>query len=197
MKQSLNSARQQKEALREDNRRLAEIIDQDDRLLPALVQSARDCAADIEETGSEACTLRETARQLEEAIDGVKIKCVNVVKNPGFFKEFYSTAATDITSKSVVVRSGTESRVLTPQSFFVFNEDGKRWGYQGEYRFVSAIMQVTETDAPEVIFTTGHGEDIDGASTLAQLFWDCGFEVKVADLSQDDVGEDCRIIVMS
>ena len=66
MKQSLNSARQQKEALREDNRRLAEIIDQDDRLLPALVQSARDCAADIEETGSEACTLRETARQLEE-----------------------------------------------------------------------------------------------------------------------------------
>ena len=137
-----------------------------------------------------------TARQLEEAIDGVKIKCVNVVKNPGFFREFYSTAATDITSKSVVVRCGTESRVLTPQSFFVYNEEGNRWGYQGEYRFVSAIMQVTETDAPEVVFTKGHGEDIDGAATLAQLFWDCGFEVKVSDLSVDELSEDCRIIVI-
>ncbi len=137
-----------------------------------------------------------TARELEDAVDGVRVECVNVVKNPGFFKEFYSTSATDVTSRSVVVRSGTESRVLTPQSFFVYNEDGKRWGYQGEYRFISSIMQVTETESPEVVFTTGHGEDIEGASTLAQLFWDCGFEVKVSDLSEENVGEDCRIIVI-
>ena len=137
-----------------------------------------------------------TAKELEEAIDGVSVQCVNVVKNPGFFKEFYDTAATDVTTRSVVVRSGTESVVLTPQSFFVYNEDGERWGYQGEYRFVSAIMQVTQSDSPEVIFTKGHGEDIEGAATLAQLFWDCGFTVRVSDLSDEEVGEDCRIIVI-
>ncbi|MBQ3900694.1 MAG: Gldg family protein, partial [Clostridia bacterium] len=99
-----------------------------------------------------------TAKQLEEAVDGVTVRCVNVVKDPAFFKEFYSTSATDITTRSVVVRSGTESKVLTPQSFFVYNEEYVRWGYQGEYRFVSAIMQVTQSETPVVCFTTRHGE---------------------------------------
>ncbi len=141
-----------------------------------------------------------TAKQLEEAVDGVSVKCVNVVKNPAFFKEFHSTAATNITTRSVVVKSGTESKVMTPQSFFVFNEQGDRWGYQGEYRFVSAIMQVTQSETPAVCFTTEHGEmdfeqDQD-AMTLAKLFYDCGFDVRKIDLSKEEIDGDCRIIVI-
>lgn len=137
-----------------------------------------------------------TAKQLEEAVDGVTVKCVNVVKDPAFFKEFYSTSATDITSRSVVVRSGTESKVLTPQSFFVYNEDYVRWGYQGEYRFVSAIMQVTQSETPVVCFTGSHGENVTGAQTLAQLFYDCGFDVREIDLSTEEIDEDCRVLVI-
>ncbi|MBR3991684.1 MAG: Gldg family protein [Clostridia bacterium] len=141
-----------------------------------------------------------TAKQLEEAVDGVTVRCVNVVKDPSFFKEFYSTSATDITTRSVVVRSGTESKVLTPQSFFVYNEEYVRWGYQGEYRFVSAIMQVTQSETPVVCFTTRHGEkDFEKSSdalALAQLFYDCGFDVRKVDLSTEDIDEDCRVVVI-
>ena len=141
-----------------------------------------------------------TAKQLEEAVDGVTVRCVNVVKDPAFFKEFYSTSATDITTRSVVVRSGTESKVLTPQSFFVYNEERVRWGYQGEYRFVSAIMQVTQSETPVVCFTTRHGEkDFEKSSdalALAQLFYDCGFDVRKVDLSTEDIDEDCRVVVI-
>ena len=139
-----------------------------------------------------------TAKQLEDAVDGVSVDCVDIVKNPAFFEKFYSTSATIIEPTSVVVESGSESKVLTSQSFFVYDEDDQtnRWGYQGEYRFVSAIMQVTQSETPIVYFTTEHGEDISGAQTLARLFSDCGFEVKTIDLSTEDIDDDCRIIVI-
>lgn len=140
-----------------------------------------------------------TALQLEEAFPNVHVDAVSVLKNPSYFREYYSTTATDIDTTSVVITTGNETRVVRAQAFFTFNDPNDLstvWAYSGEKRMISSIMQVTQTETPIVSFTTQHGEDIGGGAALAQLFADNGFEVRAIDLSQEAIDDDCRIVVI-
>ncbi len=140
-----------------------------------------------------------TALQLEEAFDNVNVECVDVLKNPSFFREFYNTAATDIDTDSVVLQSGSEVRVFKAVAFYSFDDTSDLstvWAYNGEKRLLSGILQVTQTDNPQVAFTTEHGEDMAGALYLSTLFAENGFEVNTVNLAQDELDEDCRILVL-
>ena len=140
-----------------------------------------------------------TALQLEEAFPNVHVEAVNVLKNPSYFREYYTTAATDIDTDSIVVTSGTEVRVFAAEAFFVFNDisdSSTVWAYDGEEAFLSGIMQVTQTDTPKIAFTVEHGEDMAGALYLADVFATNGFEVQTVNLAQDTLDEDCRILVI-
>lgn len=140
-----------------------------------------------------------TALQLEEAFPNVHVEAVSVLKNPGFFKDFYTTAATDIDTTSVVFSSGSEVRVYAANAFFTFNDItdvSSVWAYDGEEAFLSAIMQITQTDTPKVAFTIEHGEDMSSAIYLADVFATNGFEVQTVNLAQDTLDEDCRILVV-
>lgn len=140
-----------------------------------------------------------TALQLEEAFPNVNVECVDVLKNPGFFREFYNTAATDIDQDSVVIQSGSEVRIFKSTAFYSFDDPTDLttvWAYNGEKRLISGIMQVTQTDKPKVAFTTEHGEDLAGALYLNNLFVENGFEVETVNLANDELDEDCRILVI-
>ncbi|MBQ4353457.1 MAG: GldG family protein [Clostridia bacterium] len=140
-----------------------------------------------------------TALQLEEAFSNVNVEAVNVLKNPLFFREFYTTAATDIDTDSVILESNGEVRVFAAEAFFVFNDISDAstvWAYDGEESFLSGIMQVTQTDTPKVVFTIEHGEDIGGAMFLADIFATNGFTVETLSLAQNDLDEDTRILVV-
>ena len=140
-----------------------------------------------------------TALQLEEEFKNVHVDCVDVLKNPSFFREFYQTAATDIDTDSVVVQSGGEVRVFAAEAFFSFSDPADPstvWAYFGENKMMSGIMQVTQTEQPVVSFTTEHGEDLASAAYLMQQFYDNGFEVTPVNLAQEDLSEDCRILVI-
>ncbi len=140
-----------------------------------------------------------TALQLADEFDNVHVDCVDVLKHPSFFREFYTTAATDIDSDSVVVESNGEVRVFAIEAFFTFNDTSDAssvWAYSGEKRLISGIMQVTQTDTPKVVFTIEHGEDIASATALASLFAENGFTVETADLTKDTLDDDCRILVI-
>ena len=140
-----------------------------------------------------------TALQLEEAFPNVHVDAVSVLKNPSYFREYYNTTATDIDTTSVVITTENETRVVRAQAFFTFNDPNDLstvWAYSGEKRMISNIMQVTQTETPIVAFTTQHGEDIGGATALAELFADNGFTVTALDLSHDTIDDDCRILVI-
>lgn len=140
-----------------------------------------------------------TALQLEEAFPNITVECVDVLKNPGFFRGFYETAATDIDTTSVVVTSGDEVTVLKYTLFFVYDDTSDystAWAYNGEKKFVSSILQVTRSETPKVLFTTEHGENIESALALANMFGENGYTVEPVDLSKDSVDEDCRILVI-
>ena len=138
-----------------------------------------------------------TALQLEDAFDNVHVECVDVVKKPSFFRDFYNTTNTQIHTDSVVVESNGEVRIFAAEAFFTFDENKEYvWAYSGEKKLLSGIMQVTQTDTPQVVFTSQHGEDLTNASTLAQLFAENGFTVKDVNLTQENLDDDCRILVI-
>ena len=140
-----------------------------------------------------------TALQLEEAFENVHVECVSVLKNPSFFREYYTTAATDIDTDSVVLVSGDEVRVFVATAFFTYNDPSDLstvWAYSGEKKLISGIMQVTQTSQPKVAFTIEHGEQMDNAAPLANIFAENGFEVVPVNLSQETLDEDTRILVI-
>ena len=140
-----------------------------------------------------------TAKQLDESFTNISVECVDVLKNPAFFRPFYETAATDIDSTSVVITSGKEVSVLRQRVFFTYDDEtdlSTAWAYNGEKKFVSAILQVTRSETPKVAFTASHGEDISSAIALASMFAENGYEVDAIDLTKNEIDEDCRIVVI-
>lgn len=140
-----------------------------------------------------------TALEMKSQYDNINVECIDIVKNPGFFKPYYQTHAQQIYTDSVVIESGSESRIYYIDAFFVFDENGESiWAYQGEYKFVSAILSMTDTEMPPVYFTTMHGEKVGkDANALVTLFADAGFEVREIDLTKDDISDDARIVVIN
>jgi len=138
-----------------------------------------------------------TALQMDETFPNIHVDCVDVFKNPTFFRDYYTTAATDIDSDSVVLVSGGEVRVYALEAFFVNDEEqNELWAYNGEKKLVSGIMQVTQTKTPVVNFTTQHGEALEEAGNLMTIFAENGFTVDGVDLSADELSDDCRILVI-
>lgn len=140
-----------------------------------------------------------TALQLQEEFPNIHVECVDVAKNPAFFRDFYNTAATAIDPYSVIVESNGEIRVFSIPAFFMCEDTSDlstAWAYNGEKRLISGIMQVTQTETPKVIFTTQHGEEINNAVSLGSIFVENGYEVQTADLSKDEIPSDCRVMVI-
>lgn len=136
-----------------------------------------------------------TAKELETEFSNISISCRDVVKHPDFFKTFYDSTGTQITQKTVVFECGGESIVTGYKTFFTYNEDGDRWAYSGDYRFVSCIMRVTQNETPIAYFTTVHSED--ASSGIEQMLVDSGFEVRQIDLRSENIDDDARLVIIN
>ncbi len=136
-----------------------------------------------------------TACQLQSEFSNIHVFCEDVVKNPEYFKRFQDSKGTEIHSKSVIVESGSESVVSNYKTFFTYNENGERWAYSGEYRFISNIMRVTQNETPVAYFTTIHSED--KSENLQNLLSDSGFDVREINLREEDIDDDARLVVIN
>ena len=140
-----------------------------------------------------------TAKELEGEFPNITVKCVDIVKNPGFFDYYYNTAATNILTTSVIVDSNGEFRLLSSDAFFVWDENRTYiWGYNGESKFAASILQVTASDMPTVCFTEGHGEPSpDECRALKELCESAGYNVRTIDLAKEEIDDDVRIIIIN
>lgn len=139
-----------------------------------------------------------TALLLQDKYDYVNVECHDVVREYSFFKQYQDTEATVINTTSVIVTSGTEYRVFDINSFYIIDDDGTLWAYNGEQRLSSAILQVTASESPTVCFTTKHGETLDQNSTiLRNIFSDAGYSIVDIDLQTTDIPEECRIVIIN
>ena len=136
----------------------------------------------------------ETAKQMEEAFpDHIRVENVNIIWNPSAVSGYAG-----VTTTSVVVVFGTEYRVRSLQSFYVFNSEDtteEPWAYNGEKILASAILAVTRAVSPIACFTTNHDEAVYD-SELAMTLEIAGFQVQTINLATDEIPANCRLIVV-
>ena len=144
-----------------------------------------------------------TAKSLEKEFpDTIRVKTTNVWTNPSSVDAYRTNSYSQIYQSNVIISSGTEFRIVTARSFYVFSEYGstKPWAYHGEKNFVSYILAVTQAEAPICCLTTNHGEidtkDQNGEySEFRKLLENVGYEVRDLDLEKEDIPENCRLII--
>jgi hypothetical protein len=121
--------------------------------------------------------------------------------NPSRFTKYLSSNTDAIDIDSVIIECGTEYRIRTLRSFFVFVKD-EPYGYNGEKAFSSAILAVTRAEAPLACYTYNHGEtimakDTDGnyVYSFFSVLEDAGYKYMPIDLSTQEIPEECRILI--
>lgn len=151
----------------------------------------------LEENSAQRYVL-ETAEDIARAFpDVVTVKFVNIWTNPGAVQKYKGTALTSIYSTNVIVESGTEYRVYSLNSFFVFNDSNSTdpWSYNGEKKFASGILAVIKAESPIACITINHGESFSDYE-LFYLLQDAGYIVQMINLATDEIPKDCRLMVV-
>ena len=144
-----------------------------------------------------------TAKEIADTYSNVKVKYVDVVTNPTSVHYYKLHTGQNITSQSIIVASGTECRVYALEALFAYDgSTNEAIGYNGEQRFVSSILAVTQAEIPVACITSNHGEldNVQNIQSLKDLLQETGYDVKNIDLTKDNFTDedflDCRLVVI-
>ncbi len=136
------------------------------------------------------------AQNFEKEFDFITVSYRDIITHPTSVDQYRTTEATNIKTTNVIITNGSDYRVHTIESFYVFAEsDNSVFAFNGEYKMCSAILQM-QGDNPIAYFTTGHGETISN-QPLRDLFTDAGFIVKDIDLSKEDIDPAAKIVIIN
>lgn len=139
-----------------------------------------------------------TAKDLaEEFPEYIEVECIDIWNNSTAVQKYKTTSMSTISSSNIIVESGTEFRVCSLRSFFVFNSttDTQAWGYRGEKVFASNILAVAQAEAPIACVTVNHTETFSDYELLNTL-QEAGYKVMTIDLAYQEIPDDCRLIVV-
>lgn len=166
-----------------------------------------------------------TAEEIANACDNITISYHDVDRDYAFYQET-GTLSKAGDNTIIVLRKDIygnyvkgDFRAYPVNYFYVADQDGSLYGYNGELVFMSAILAMSNDTVPTVYFTVGHGElsftgetSVDhftaegalrggllhaDAFELIWLFCESGFTVKPLNLLTQDVPEDARMIVIN
>ena len=141
----------------------------------------------------------ESAKDLEEAFpEHIKVECIDIWNNATAVQKYKSTSHSTINSTNVIVESGTEYRICTLRSFYVFNttSDSTPWGYRGEEIFAASILAVSQAESPIACVTVNHSESIVVDPALLNTLQMAGYKVQAIDLAYQEIPDDCRLVVV-
>ncbi len=140
----------------------------------------------------------ETAKDLAERFpDYIEVEYIDIWNNSSAVQKYKTTSFSTINSTNIIVESGTEYRVCTLRSFFMFNSDSETtpWGYNGEKTFAANILSVAQAESPIACITVNHTETFSDYELLSTLQI-AGYKVQTIDLAYQEIPEDCRLIVI-
>ena len=140
----------------------------------------------------------ETAKDLAERFpEFIEVECIDIWNNSTAVQKYKTTSMSTITSSNVIIESGTEYRICSLRSFFVFNSTAETtaWGYRGEKVFISNILAVAQAESPIACVTINHSEGFKDYEFLNTL-QDAGYKVQLIDLAYQEIPDDCRLIVI-
>ena len=136
------------------------------------------------------------AQNFEKEFDFITVSYRDIITYPSSVDMYRTTEASNIKTTNVIITNGSDYRVHTIESFYVFAEsDNSVFGFNGELKICSAILQM-QGDNPIAYFTTGHGENTSNTE-LAMLFEDAGFIVKTIDLAKEEMDPAAKIVIIN
>ncbi len=137
------------------------------------------------------------AQEYAKTFDFVSVKYVDMLGSPALANSYKSSTNDTIKTTSVVITcpSTAKKNIVQTAGFFTYNSDGTVYGFSGEKRITSCILQVTDTDKPTAYFTMGHNEYL--SETIYTLLADQGYSVDVLDLSTGEIPADTDLIIIN
>lgn len=131
----------------------------------------------------------------------IKVKTVDVVRNPGAVQQYKTTSASEITWDSVIVSAENGYRISTADSFWRTASSGTEfYAYAGEYDMASAILSLLSVDKPVVCVTYGHGEDspedAENRAFYRMLPDKLNATLQFIDLDREDIPENCILLII-
>lgn len=153
-----------------------------------------------------------TALSLEKEFpETITVSYRDVWSNPSSVDEYRSTAYANIYQTNVIVASGSEYRISSLRSFYGYDSESnmsKPVAYNGQKVFVQQILDITGAEAPICCLTVNHGEIFgkEGYELSNRDNWPeyrefikvlegAGYEVQYLDLLNDEIPENCRLIL--
>ncbi len=138
----------------------------------------------------------ELVKEMASEYDNITYDTLDPVKNPSSVIKYKNSVSDSINSQTVIVESGSEFRVFALEALFMLDTDTSTvWAFNGEKKLITAMVQCTQAETPIAYFTHTHGESI--SSTMYQLFYDAGYELRTIDLTKEEFHEDGRLLVIS
>jgi len=138
----------------------------------------------------------ELIKQIASEYPNVSYDYIDIIRDAAVAYKYKSDSADTVTSDCIIVESGNEFRKFTLDQLFIYDPDTyEYWAYNGETRLISAMVSVTQAEAPIAYLSTGHGENIESTS-FTQLLIDAGYKVETIDLTKKDFDEDARLLVI-
>ena len=148
------------------------------------------------------------AKEIEMYKDNIKVETVNISKNPTAIQKYKTTSATKINEGDVIISCGERFRILSSQTFWSYDSSGDYWAFNGEYKIANAFLSLSAYDTPTAYFTVGHGESVydennpdteasQNAYEFYRLLIDNGLTVKTVNLDEEDIPEDCALLIIN
>ena len=146
-----------------------------------------------------------TARSIEKRFpDYVSVQYIDISTNPSSVQKYKINSAATLYNSDVIVEFGSEYLVQGVNSFYYTESTAdKPWAYNGEQRLTAMIMSVTRVESPICCITSNHGESLfdengnvkEAYSTFISLIESAGYTVQILDLENEEIPEDCRMII--
>ncbi len=149
------------------------------------------------------------AREIEKKMKNVTVRWVDVWEDPTAVQDYRATSSTEIRRDHVIISCDKRYRMLTAEAFWSTDSTtNTHFAFNGEYKMASALLSITAVDRPTAYFTVGRGEkaydpsaaddpENDRYRAFYQLLVDEGLQVGTLNLYEDEIPEDCVLLIMN
>ncbi len=133
--------------------------------------------------------------------DHIWVEYVNPKITPSRLNKYRNSPTDTIDFDSVIIECGTEFRIRTLRSFYIFATTENPIGYNGEKAFASSILAVTRAATPVACYTTNHDEAFPQSTKgnevpFIMALQDAGYEARPLDLAKENIPEECRLLIV-
>lgn len=151
-------------------------------------------------TGSEDSDVLKVLEKYKRLSDLITVDVIDPDLQPGFVAH-YSTDGQSVSEGSVIVESGTYSRVLAAVDLYDvhYNQQGRGnvYGFAMEQKITAAVQYVASGYTPKIYTLTGHGEESLASYGVDSLAQDENYEISELNLlTEGGIPDDASVLMI-